>query len=500
MEQTDSTTLDDGAPKAGLDPVEATAEGICLECGQRSVRLYRHIPTHMRVKAYLKKYNLPPTMRLMVKSQLVHNRGIRTGHKRPLDGWAVARMICRGITTTETGQALGKERWQRINALAKTRGLSFGAPFFCDLGEPFRYGAITEFLKRTGFRVEDFLKWANLPSENVTERQPDRARKSHWMLTHSLSGEPKKLGTISVIGPFVKKRDEAIHSLLAVPGPRKAYMDFRQDEILKTILPSLIPLNRALLSTFPEIRNELAREEKSGKPWVAADLSRFVDERAYYEVNRGSGDSWQRTLMYLAPMEDKPLVMLLERLRQSPAKSNGPIVRELIGSKWGATGLAVQRAMLHRTKILKPEKIQAILFNLESKSASRLAERESADLRVELEKMRSLVPKAKTKKPKGPEPKPEERKSFRIRGELEALRPLFQKALERKRARNVPRKTLVMELTKDLKALNYTQKEISDGVDFALESKSAKSAARRFIEITEGLSSHTVKDYDLGRS
>jgi hypothetical protein len=255
-----------------------------------------------------------------------------------IPSWGIAKRLTQGKGLVETMDELGAPNHKLIQRRAAALGLAFGTAFLCDQGEPFRYDSLSHLRKASGFEAEDFDKYVGLSVGRSGSQRPE------------VILNPKEARKA------MRWRDEVTTALLAVPALHVAGKDYRKDDVLRTFLPELLDVNRSLMLTISEIR-KAAREHPE---WGVAELCGSICEGAQREQSVNSGDNrWRKTLRYLWQAEEW-IAKNLGRLRGS--EHDGPLIREMIGARYGATHQAVQNALRDRTETIARMEMRMIVM------------------------------------------------------------------------------------------------------------------------------------------
>jgi hypothetical protein len=264
---------------------------------------------------------------------------------KSLSSWPIAKRLTQGRGLVETMDELGAPNHKLIQRRGAAMGLAFDTAFLCDQGEPFRYASLSHLRKAAGFEAEDFDKYVGLSVGR------SGAQKADVILN------PKGASRA------VKWRDDVVTALLAVPPLHVAGKDYRKDEILHTFLPALQELNSALVLTMPEMRKAASEHPE----WDVDQLCEEICFAAQREQSAGSTDSrWRKTLRYLWQAEEW-ILKNLDRLR-GPG-DDGPLVREMIGSRYGTTQQMVQNALRERTGTIAPMEVRMLILKYAPESA-----------------------------------------------------------------------------------------------------------------------------------
>jgi hypothetical protein len=345
-----------------LAPLEAIALGICPLCSGHWTALHLHIADHYPYlsrgqgrSAFLQAVGLPEDTSLMTdvlrescrQGQLRRMRGpqgerIRKNlakrakgnqsHRAGVPSWPIVRLIGRGMTAAEAWKTLklgAKITPHGVGQRARDYGFTFGTEAMSDQCEPYTYERLYHLRRVSGFEIADFDRCAGLdegrsdgtcPGDRIVG--PDQARKA------------------------IAWRDEVLTALLNVqPLLVVARHEYRKDELLLTFLPELAETNRALVASLGEIRQDVRNHAEWGVEELGESMCMAAAREQSIEGNLDH--SRRKTLRYLC--EEKSEVWLaanLERLRAN--EDDGPLVRELTGSRYGATQWIVQHALRPR--------------------------------------------------------------------------------------------------------------------------------------------------------
>jgi hypothetical protein len=243
---------------------------------------------------------------------------------------------------------------------------------------------------------------------------------------------------------------------------RQESKSYRKDEFLKTWLPKLSAANNFLLATIGEIRLAL----QSNARWGVSETCEFVCRQAKLEkVSKLKGSAWQRTMMYCWQIEPW-LTTNLDRLREKD-DNDGPIVREIIGSPYGAKEQCVQSAMRERTQTIESKQMETLLLKLSGSTSEAL----------------SIADDSK----KGGRP----RRRDEIKQQVsDAMRRMEKFILQRNQLPRSVRKSRE-RLFVALRQSGFSDAEIEAG----LSAPNALVAARHFVSNATGLSFDTVAEY-----
>jgi hypothetical protein len=367
------------------DPVEACRLGECMKCSGTWGPLYLHIRDHYPIglsqeqveRRYRSECDIPDVdakgnavhlaadwhRQRLSQGQSKHMHGPggerarahiaqtlsrprpdlygKTGRNpsgKAISSWEIAKRLTQGKGLVETMDELGAPNHKLIQRRASALGLAFGTAFLCDQGEPYRYGALSHLRKAAGFETEDFDKYVGLSVGRSGAQKPD------------VILNPKEARKV------IDWRDEVVTALLAARALHVAGKDYRKDDVLRTFLPALSDLNDALVRTMPEIRTAAREHPARGM----TGLGEAVAWDAAREESAKSTDyRWRRTLRYLWQAE-RWIAKNLDRLRAY--EDDGPLVRSLIGWRYGATQQTVQNALRERTEGIPPLEVRLLIL------------------------------------------------------------------------------------------------------------------------------------------
>ena len=331
-------------------PIEACRHGICMKCGGMWGPLYLHIPSHYpnvpskdAREKYRRDFRIPDDVSLtadwhrrrLADGRLKFMRGpagenarlrIAESLSRPrpdlygktgrhpsgkaIPTWEIVKRLTKGDSLVQVAKNVGAGNHKLIQRRAAAVGLAFGTALMCDHGEPFRNRSLAYMRKVTGFEVTDFVKFVGLRSARSLAR----------------SGE-------SILNPqearmAIEWRDGILRALLGVRSLHVAGKDYRKDDLLRRMLPTLPEVNSFMGRTIGDLRKD-CREHPE---WTVNELCEAVCIEAQREQSISRVDNrWRNTLRYLWQIESF-LNANLDRLRSSEA--DGVILREMIGARY----------------------------------------------------------------------------------------------------------------------------------------------------------------------
>jgi hypothetical protein len=436
-----------------MDPVDAFNQGICYACsGKFTGALHKHIPGCPYVAPAVKSWQefrdrvVPTDRRGLVqlrtpamlaklsegaKRSYDENTDEGRAHRANLAAavkgttripyWPTIKLITSGHSAV-TAAALLKERAKTIQERKeKAEKLTFGTDFMIGLdGKPIQSAAVIASREATNLKTEfDELVGFSTKRPPRTIIGPADARK--WFVW----------------------RNKFVAQLLTESAHRK-------DSILKSLVPELEAANSFLQTTIPAIR----KAARSNFALTVDDLGEFVCT----ETRREKTDEWYRTRNSLWMFEPWLLADGLARLRSDDA--DGAIVREMVGSLFGAKQEWIQNALRDRTVTVEPGEIEKLI-------------------------LRSAVLKDEGGRP---------RRREEIKKLVDNAIPRMQALINARNALDRAIRRFPDRTAAELKKGNFSEAEIRVGA----RAKDPKIAARHLIEEATGLSYDTVAEYHRG--
>jgi transcriptional regulator with XRE-family HTH domain len=258
----------------------------------------------------------------------------RTGPRRRdrsqspiVSDWELAQYVGRG-------KAVPGMKSNTQSARAVSLGIDYGTETFCDQGNPFSDSDLHNLRKRCRFTGERFEKIIGVPTDG---------------------GERDGLRIVEHAEKVIEWRDVTLRNLLGKTSP-----SYKQDRVLKTLLPNLADLDALLRECFAEIQKAMPEFTVSG-------VGDFVAEQAKSAARKSAhAGLWGEMLRYLVELaaNEKARTFLDKNLASLPRRKDvADFVRELLAARYGASLWIVRRALLRSTAAIPPGEMCGVILS-----------------------------------------------------------------------------------------------------------------------------------------
>ncbi len=467
-----------------LPPLEAIRAGECPMCSFPTNALHKHLVVHFpgmsyteARKAFLVKLDLPedtdltsdakreiqraaqlkrmngPEAEKIRKSLAEKARG-NSSHLADVRNWPIVREVTRGRTAEQAWKKIDlgdKLTPHSVGVRARDMGYSYATPARSDQSEPYTYERLFRLRRTTAFEVSDFDRCVGL---------------DEWRSGATVPGE--RIMDPEEAGAAIAWRDRVLTALLNVePTLKFAGKEYRKDDLLLTFVPEIVGTYNALIRSIGEVRDELRKSSE----WTLEDFCEALCRAAAREqsIEGNQDDSRRKTLRYLAEEKSEEwLAANYARLRGG--ERDGPLVRELIGSRYGVTGATVQNALRSRTDVIAPIEVRMLIKEYAPGFAT-------------------------AKKTPGPKLKPESKKeSWRVSARVNEQIPALKRLLEALEKFPAGVRSNSQAARKRLGKEGFSEDQIAAVFDPTFTANPV-TAARRSISNSETIQYDTVAKY-----